>query len=156
MNLIKQTSNLSLSLVTMILSLFCSSTNAQDMISYTEGKAAYRVIAVKEDTNRIESVSNTVELTKSTTVYFPNAFTPDRDGVNDTFGAVGLNTENYNLKIYNRWGELLFVSENITDKWDGTYNGEVAPEGVYVYSFYARESVSGKSISKTGTVTLLL
>lgn len=130
--------------------------NAQTKASYSIGKENYRVVAIKEDTNRIESVSNAVELAKSTTIYFPNAFTPDNDGANDTFGAVGLNAEEYELKIFNRWGELLFESNNITNKWDGTHNGKLVSDGVYVYTFFAREAATGKKISTSGTVTLLL
>lgn len=129
---------------------------AQTKASYSVGKENYRVVAIKEDTSRVESISNTVEFAKSTTVYFPNAFTPDQDGDNDTFGAVGLNVDEYELKVFNRWGELIFESNNITDKWDGTHKGKLAPDGVYVYTFFAREAATGKNISTSGTVTLLL
>ena len=136
--------------------MFHIGANAQTKASYSKGKENYRVVAIKEDTSRIESISNTVELIKSTTIYFPNAFTPDQDGANDTFGAVGLNVEKYELKVFNRWGELLFESNNISDKWDGTHKGKRVPDGVYVYTFFAREVATGKSLSKSGTVTLLL
>jgi gliding motility-associated-like protein len=129
---------------------------AQSIASYSEGKESYRVIAMNQSNETIESVSNSVELIRSTTVYFPNAFTPDNDGANDQFGAVGINVEEYQLKIFNRWGELLFESQDISSKWDGTFKGTPVPDGVYVYTFFAKELVTGKPISKTGTVTLLL
>jgi gliding motility-associated-like protein len=136
--------------------LFQFGAKAQTKALYSAGKENYRVVAIKEGAERVESVSNTVEFIKSTTIYFPNAFTPDQDGVNDKFGAVGLNAEKYELKIFNRWGELLFESSNIEYKWDGTHQGSLVPDGVYVYTMYAREAATGKNISKSGTVTVLL
>jgi gliding motility-associated-like protein len=141
----------------LVLFLFVSSmgVNAQNKSSYSIEKENYRVVAVKHDSKRTESISNTAELLNPSTSYFPNAFTPDQDGSNDKFGAVGINVEKYELKIFNRWGELLFESNNITHKWDGTHNGTAVAVGVYVYTFFAIEMTTRRSISKTGTVTLL-
>ncbi|MFT4756986.1 MAG: gliding motility-associated-like protein [Vicingaceae bacterium] len=134
---------------------FSMGVNAQNKASYSIENGNYRVVAVKHDSKRIESTSNTAELLNPSTSYFPNAFTPDQDGSNDKFGAVGINVEKYELKIFNRWGELLFESNNITHKWDGTHNGTAVAVGVYVYTFFAIEMTTRRSISKTGTVTLL-
>jgi gliding motility-associated-like protein len=130
--------------------------SAQNNPTYSNEKEVFRVVAIKDDLNRIESVSNTIELERPTTIYMPNAFTPDHDGSNDQFGAVGINVEEYHLKIFNRWGELIFESSDIAYKWDGTHKGQLVPDGVYVYTLFAKELVTGKRISKTGTVTILL
>ena len=136
--------------------LYTTSAVAQDKSVFSLEKERYRVIAVKNDTNQIESVSNIAELTRPTTIYLPNAFTPDQDDNNDRFGAVGINVEKYELRIFNRWGELIFESNRIENKWDGRHQGQPVPDGVYVYTLVAKELVSGKNITKTGTVTLLL
>lgn len=67
--------------------------------------------------------------------YVPNTFTPDGDeGNNDFYPVAFLGVESYNLKIYNRWGELMFETVDIEDQWDGTMpNGVVAQDGVYIY-----------------------
>ena len=127
--------------------------HAQGNPIYSDDKVQYRVIAVKN--KDIQSISNTASLLKGTSVYFPNAFTPDKDGMNDTFGAVGIRLEKYELKIYNKWGELLFNSKSIDYKWDGTYQGKLAPQGAYVYTMTARNLFTKDIISKTGTVTLI-
>lgn len=65
-------------------------------------------------------------------LFVPNAFTPDGDGLNDVFYVseyCGL--IKYRLWIFNRWGELMFETNNPTATWDGTYKGEAVPEGVY-------------------------
>lgn len=60
-------------------------------------------------------------------------FTPNNDGINDTWVVPCLfDTENV-VQIYNRWGTLLFEQKNYTDQWDGTYNGNPVPDGTYYY-----------------------
>ncbi|MEQ8910144.1 MAG: gliding motility-associated C-terminal domain-containing protein [Vicingaceae bacterium] len=129
---------------------------AQSENSFEEGKHYYRLIAVMEDGSRYNSTSNEVHLLGETKMYLPNAFSPDQDGHNDTFGAVGLNATNYKLRIFDRWGKLLFETKDVHQKWDGTYQGKKVSEGVYVYQMTAIEQVSGEEIQKQGTVSLLL
>ncbi|KAB2913096.1 MAG: gliding motility-associated C-terminal domain-containing protein [Bacteroidetes bacterium] len=65
-------------------------------------------------------------------LFVPNAFTPDGDGLNDVFYVseyCGL--IKYRLWIFNRWGEVMFETNNPTATWDGTYKGQAVPEGVY-------------------------
>ncbi len=87
-------------------------------------------------------------------IYFPNAFTPDGDGVNDGFGAVAHNITDFELLIYDRWGELIFRTTDIFDLWDGSVAGKAAMTGVYVYKYKAQ----GHYLPETdgvGHVTLL-
>lgn len=68
--------------------------------------------------------------------HFPNAFTPDGDGVNDLFAPVGAEITEYELSIFDRWGEQLFTSTSMNTPWDGSVNGsDAAMTGVYVYKF---------------------
>lgn len=93
-------------------------------------------------------------------LYFPNAFSPNGDGLNDEFTALG-NTENvfsYSLLVYDRWGKILLESEDPGRGWDGYYKGTLVPAGTYVYkAAYRIESscVEGEDHSATGTVTLV-
>ena len=71
-------------------------------------------------------------------IYVPNVFTPNFDGINDKFRALPAadNCENitfYSMKIFNRWGDFVFESNDINNEWDGTFRGENASIGVYVY-----------------------
>ena len=93
-------------------------------------------------------------------VYIPNSFTPDFDGKNDLFYIKGSGVNVIkNLRIYNRWGRVIFEKENfgIDDPafgWNGTFNGLPAETGTYVY--YAElECISGEPFIKKGTVTLV-
>ncbi len=85
----------------------------------------------------------------------PNAFTPNGDGNNDTFGPVLVGHTLIQLEVWSRWGEKVFdaINEGKTT-WDGTINGEAAPSDVYVYRMRVR-LVSGEEKVDKGDVTLL-
>jgi gliding motility-associated-like protein len=66
--------------------------------------------------------------------YYPSAFTPNNDGRNDGFRvSVFGNTYEYLLTVYNRWGELVFSSNDPKKYWDGTYKGKTCDIGTYYY-----------------------
>ncbi len=88
-------------------------------------------------------------------LHIPNAFTPNGDDVNQNFKPVINNyLMKYNFEIYNRWGELLFTTEDPNAAWDGTFNGKPVQEGVYVYILYATDLL-GNFHKEKGDVTLL-
>jgi len=74
---------------------------------------------------------DTTEYSNQFTVF--NAFTPNRDGVNDYFKVHGQNIKTINGKIINRWGQELFKWSNVNEGWDGKYKGKDVSEGVYFY-----------------------
>lgn len=86
-------------------------------------------------------------------IYVPNVFTPNGDKVNDVFKAVATGIKNYKLEVYDRWGENIVESSDITSGWDGTYKGMDCAVGVYVWKIYA-VAVNGKTKNLSGHVTL--
>jgi len=85
----------------------------------------------------------------------PNAFTPNGDGANDTFGPVLLGHELMQLEVWSRWGEKIFDSlVEGNNAWDGTINGLPAPSDVYVYRMRVK-LVDGQEKTEKGDVTLL-
>lgn len=67
-------------------------------------------------------------------VYFPTGFTPNGDGANDKFRPkYSADLLKYNVRVYNRWGELVYESNDINEGWDGFYKGLLQPLGVYVW-----------------------
>lgn len=115
----------------------------------------YRVIAYKSGQPEVYSVSNEVDVVPGMAIFIPNAFTPNGDGLNDTFGVSGEAIKEFNLKILNRWGDIIFETYNAIDRWDGTYMGEKVPEGTYTYLVTARGS-GGKRQTREGTVKVIL
>lgn len=87
-------------------------------------------------------------------LYIPNAFTPNRDGNNDYFMAVGQGIDDFKMIIFDRWGKEIITLNSITESWDGTAKGEPAPEGVYTYVINARLN-NGNTLKRGGTITLL-
>jgi len=85
--------------------------------------------------------------------WIPNAFSPNGDGLNDTFHPVSNYTETFILRIYSRWGELIFESSGVEQAWDGTFNGKPCQEGVYVYQI-SYEYPAGEKHRLTGSLKL--
>jgi gliding motility-associated-like protein len=97
-----------------------------------------------------------IENESSVDVFVPNAFTPDGDGYNDIFYPVALGYEKFEMRIFNRWGEEIFMTENTANGWDGTYRTLNAQQGVYVYRLkYDNPCSDKKNIIKYGHVTLV-
>jgi gliding motility-associated-like protein len=96
-------------------------------------KECYRIKANELSGNFSQSWSNIVCEIYPPYLYVPNAFTPiTTTGTNDGFGAKGGRVKTFNMEIYNRWGELIYTTNQITDTWDGKTNGQPAPAGLYI------------------------
>lgn len=81
-----------------------------------------------------DSVSHAIEIDNLWTIYIPNSFTPNGDGVNDLFKAYGVGILEFNMTIYDRWGEVVFRTDNIEEGWDGTpISGDAVKQDVYVW-----------------------
>jgi gliding motility-associated-like protein len=103
-----------------------------------------------------DTISKTISIFPDLVYYIPNGFTPNGDGLNDVFNVIGLGyADMYNLKLYNRWGELLFESNKISEGWDGRFMSEIAQNGVYIYLVTFRDIGSKKRIFEDGKVTLI-
>ncbi|HRH69505.1 MAG TPA: PKD domain-containing protein [Flavobacteriales bacterium] len=91
-------------------------------------------------------------------VHAPNAFTPNADGLNEGFVPVfniPSAAKDYELLIFDRWGERIFESHTVDEAWSGHFGGTMAKEDVYVWKLTARDAVTNKLIERTGTITLL-
>src|SRR5690606_29612165 len=75
----------------------------------------------------------TIVLIPEGSVYFPNAFSPNGDNINDTYTPFGTHVKNITYAIFNRWGEKVFESSSLVIGWDGKYKGQLQPAGIYVY-----------------------
>jgi gliding motility-associated-like protein len=89
-------------------------------------------------------------------VRFPNAFSPNQDGLNDTFGAHlgSCEIKSYQLTVYNRWGQIIFQTRDIFQRWNGTINGYAQQTGTYVYSCQW-EDILGVAHTSKGTLALI-
>jgi gliding motility-associated-like protein len=101
----------------------------------------------------LPSVSNNVSFTKEADLYSPTAFTPDHNNLNDNFTVRGFFITKLELRIFNRWGQLIFSTDK-NEPWDGTFNGRAQPNDTYVWTARITD-LAGQNFSKTGTVVLL-
>jgi gliding motility-associated-like protein len=104
------------------------------------------------------TLSDTLEVTGSIgegSVYIPNSFTPNGDGLNDRFTGIGEDFTSFHLVVFNRWGELIFETRDQSG-WDGFYQNERAKSDVYVYLLsYTSTCTGGKVVDRRGAVTLI-
>ena len=87
-------------------------------------------------------------------VFVPTGFTPNKDGKNDALYVMGDNITKMHFMVYDRWGQLIFESDNQKKGWDGTYKGIELEPGVFAYHLYV-ECIGGASMSKKGNITIL-
>ncbi|EMR03186.1 gliding motility-associated C-terminal domain-containing protein [Cesiribacter andamanensis] len=113
----------------------------------------FRIMALPAEEGLRPSYSNTLAFELSMEAHFPNAFSPNGDGLNDEFKVLGKFVEKASLWVYNRWGELIFHSEDKEQGWDGTLGGKDSPAGPYVYKALVQTS-DGRQRTLRGTVVL--
>ena len=89
-------------------------------------------------------------------VTVPNAFTPDNDGINDLFRvASNVPLNEYSMRVFNRWGEIVFHNNDYTQGWDGRYKGVEQNSGVFIYIINYQDLGDGEYKTLTGNVTLI-
>jgi gliding motility-associated-like protein len=122
--------------------------NAQSDLEYN-----FQIRAASPD-GGFESLSNIINYRRGAGVFVPDVFTPNGDGQNDVLEAKSAQLQSFNLSILNRWGEVVFHSEDINHSWDGTVNGTNAPVGSYVYKMTFVDDIN-QTVEKSGTFMLL-
>jgi gliding motility-associated-like protein len=115
---------------------------------------AYVVVATPSNSSLTVSASNQLPLIKKIMLHHPNAFTPNGDGLNDKFSINGLYIEKFDLKIFNRWGELVFQTNDPTEGWDGKSHGNQLPQSTYVFRVVIQDQ-AGRVYDESGSFLLL-
>jgi gliding motility-associated-like protein len=90
-------------------------------------------LAVETQFGCLDSTTASIEIKPPFSYYIPNAFTPNGDGKNDSFGGEGTGINDFQIMIFNRWGEEIFYSENPEVGWDGKFKGKDVEVGAYAY-----------------------
>jgi gliding motility-associated-like protein len=105
-----------------------------------------------------DSIIKQIEIKPAYVLYIPNAFTPNSDGTNDGFKAVGVGVAEFKMQVFDRWGALVFESNDINTAWDGSIKGkgdaESTKQDVYVWKAQVTD-VLKEHHSMIGHVTLL-
>jgi large repetitive protein len=122
--------------------------------TYTEA-GAYTVCLVGLNANGCGSTfCNTIVIENPNVLCVPEAFTPNGDNVNDVLRIRGLAVKEFEMRVYNEWGNLIFLTHSHDDGWDGTYHGAPQGTGVYEYSVKGK-TMNNEKIDMHGVVNLI-
>jgi gliding motility-associated-like protein len=115
---------------------------------------SYIVTAIPNDAGINNSVSNFITIIKDPNLFNPTAFTPNGDDLNDSFNVTGQYIQEFEMQIFNRWGELIFSTKDPAQGWNGRYLGDLMPEGTY--AFIAKiTDFAGRTHDRSGAVLLM-
>lgn len=119
-----------------------------------ESAGNYDVVLAVTDSNQcVDSIVKTITMYYDFVLFLPNSFTPDNNGVNDNYGPKGIRMQNYKsyeFSIFNRWGQSVFFSDNITEQWDGLD----VMSGIYSWSIVIIDEL-GAMHKRVGEVMLI-
>ncbi len=114
-------------------------------------------LVVTDERGCIDSVTKIIQVLSDVIVYAPNAFTPDGDEFNQTWFLYidGIDIQQFNLQIFDRWGEVIWESNDPQGRWDGTYQGKIVQDGLYNWILKTKELVSDKKYTFNGYINVM-
>ena len=124
--------------------------------SYSEHGEYTVTLEIITEHNCIDTITKNVVVDEYS-IYIPNSFIPSSNNKeNNIFKSYGIGINSFEMKIFSRWGELLFESKNIAQGWDGTHrlNGTLCPHGIYTYTVFV-ENIYGETFEYQGQLKLL-
>jgi len=126
---------------------------------YTDNLNGHTITLISESSEGcLGSSQITIEFIEGLIYYIPNSFTPDGDGYNQTFKPVftsGFDPYNYEMLIFNRWGEIIFETHDVTYGWDGKYALKNCREGIYSYKITFKNPILDERKVVCGSIILL-
>lgn len=142
------------SLPVVVNSTFYKTTTTVDTKLNIENGLYYYTIEASENNSPFKSISNTIELIQAPLLHVPNAFTPNNDNLNDKWNPTPVFVKDYHLKLYNRWGQLIFETHDKHHLFKDEFMNDPATSDVFVY-LITYTGWDGSSHTVKGNVTLL-
>jgi gliding motility-associated-like protein len=128
--------------------------NCSDPIATPQETTNY-CVTVSDNNDCLSTSCVLVSVQIPASIFIPNAFTPDANGLNDVFRPQLNEVHDYTMLIFNRWGEKLFESTSVDQGWNGFYKGHLCEQDVYVYKITYFENINNSFQEKIGDITLL-
>lgn len=136
-----------------------SATSVNVSSTFPEGVTGeYDVLLVAISEHQcVDSVMQIVTVYPEQIFYAPNAFTPNGDEMNQTWKVYmsGYDFKNFDLSVFNRWGELIWHTNDVNSEWDGTYKGNKVSDGVYTWSLVTKDIVTDKKYYYRGHLNII-
>ena len=130
-----------------------ASTFYPDLTKLSDLSFTFQVRADSKNGN-YQSFSNSIIYKRDTDIFAPDAFSPNDDGYNDTFEVKAAMFKTFKMSVVNRWGEVIFHSDDITKGWNGMIKGKPAPVGSYIWRIEIVNNLD-QTVKKNGTFVLL-
>jgi gliding motility-associated-like protein len=133
-----------------------TSTYTNPSHSYGASGTKWITLIASNEYNCKDSITQSIVVHEISSIYIPNSFTPNGDGLNDIFVPVCyfVNENGFSLKIFNRWGQEIFASYQMDYGWNGKIGTSEAPQGSYSY-IIMYENIFGQVFRKTGVIQLI-
>ena len=131
-----------------------TSTEESPLKSYNDSGSFHICLVASDANNCVDTVCKDISISTEKVVAVPSAFSPNGDGENDVLYIRGYRLSKVKLRIYNRWGNLVFETDTKEKGWDGTYKGQPQTEEAYAYTLEATFT-DGSTKQITGSITLL-
>jgi gliding motility-associated-like protein len=132
-----------------------TSSEVNPTITYTDTGSKQVYLVVEAANGCVDTLARVIQVFPESTMYIPTSFTPNGDNLNDVFRPLGIAVaKSYSLKIYNRWGALVFESTDPTKGWDGKSQGEYQASGNYLYVLNMVD-FNGSRVTEKGVLSLL-
>lgn len=142
--------------------LLPDSTRLEDMQSYTltfDDTGTYQLVHISYNQfGCTDTAYKSIRVKPELNLFIPNAFSPNGDGINDEFRVEITGIRKYEIRIFNRWGELMYLSNDIEGGWNGrkmNKGPEVVPPGIYTYRIVVETIENLRDITKFGDINLL-
>jgi gliding motility-associated-like protein len=105
----------------------------------------------------VDTAIQTIIVLPEVILYAPNSFTPDDDEHNQSWGIYieGIDVYDFELLIFNRWGEIIWESHDPSVKWDGTFNGRYVEQGTYTWTINTRDAINDGKYEFNGFINVL-
>jgi len=136
-----------------------ASNTSEPTVVFPEGVVDNYIVQLIAETNFgcTDTMYQVIEIKPEVILYSPNTFTPDNDEFNATWKIFieGIDVSEFELKVYNRWGEIVWQSYDPSAEWDGTYKGEIVSSGSYNWTIRAKDANSSENHTWRGNVLLL-
>ncbi|MNK60524.1 hypothetical protein D3C87_796580 [compost metagenome] len=136
-----------------------NSTNNDQTVLYPDGQTGtyYVTLIAKSYLGCSDTITRQVVVLPEVLLYAPNTFTPDGDEFNQTWKVFieGIDEFDFDLQIFNRWGEVVWESHDSSAAWDGTFNGQPVGHGTYIWVIRTKEFVSDKKYTWNGVINLI-
>ncbi len=114
-------------------------------------------LTAKAGGNCLDSIVQIIQMKPALLIYSPNSFSPNGDGVNDVwkYSMAGYSMKDFEIAIYNRWGEMVWKSYDSTESWNGIYKSLKLPVGTYSWTMILKDEVNDQKYFEKGVVNII-